>query len=118
MRCDSLGCVAQTPDASVSVVLDPRAFAEDCARADIIVSPLFAPPGCGARLVLDRASLARTGAVALRFEDERIDVTAERSPGEDRPWSRALRALAAFARRPIRSEEPPAETPRSSDLDP
>jgi len=118
MRCDRLGCVALTPDATVSVVLDPRAFPEDCARADIIVSPLFAPARCGARLVLDRAKLAKTGAVALRFRGERIEVTRERSRNEDRPWSPAPRALPTFALRVTPSDKPRPEISDSSDLDP
>ena len=91
VRCDALGCVADEPDAIVALVLDPRAFQEDCGRADVIVSPLIAPPECGARLVLDRRRLAATGAVSVKFTDDLIETSTARAPSEDRPWSRAPR---------------------------
>lgn len=49
----------------VSIVRDPAAFAEDCARVDMIVSAHDAPAGCAAPLVLDRARLARDGTTAI-----------------------------------------------------
>ena len=66
-----------------------RAFAEDCGRADIIVPPLRAPPGCAARLVIDRDALKETGALTLSFPRSGVEKRAARSMGEDRPWSRA-----------------------------
>ncbi len=65
--CDRLGCVGRLPDGrAVAVVRDRRAFAEDCARAAVVVSNLQAPADCAAALVVDRAYLARHGATALR----------------------------------------------------
>jgi competence protein ComEC len=92
-RCDALGCAISGADALVSVVLDQRAFAEDCARADIIVSPLMAPVGCAAMLVLDRSRLANTGAAGLQFVDGQIRLVPARSADEDRPWSPAPRSF-------------------------
>ncbi|MEJ0093038.1 MAG: ComEC/Rec2 family competence protein [Methylocella sp.] len=60
--CDKIGCVGHLADGrAVALVLDRLAFAEDCERADIIVTPLFAPPGCAASLVIDREQLKQTG---------------------------------------------------------
>ena len=108
MHCDRLGCVAQTADAALSIVLDPRAFPQDCAHADVIVSPFYAPLHCGARLVLDRARLEQTGAVALRFHGERISVITQRRRGENRPWSPAPKPLPAYALRPPKGWTRPA----------
>ena len=58
-RCDRLGCVAELADGRrLSLVLDAEAFLEDCARADLIVTPLVAPSTCGAELVIDRRQTA------------------------------------------------------------
>src|SRR5207302_1227744 len=45
--------------------LETAAFAEDCTRADIIVTPRFAPLGCAAAIVIDREKLKQTGALTL-----------------------------------------------------
>jgi competence protein ComEC len=87
--CDPLGCVAGRPEATIALVLDPAAFAEDCNRADVVVSPLVGPPTCAARLLLDRRALQRTGAVALRFDDSRIAMASAR-PARIVPGRRRL----------------------------
>ena len=89
-RCDRLGCTAPLPGGGVaSLVTEASAFAEDCRRADILVTPLVAPSPCAAALVIDRIALERSGAVALRHVGggwRRRDALAV---GEDRPWSPA-----------------------------
>jgi competence protein ComEC len=89
-RCDELGCVARTIDGRfVALVQDRSALLEDCARAAIVITPLYAPQGCGAPVVIDRRKLEETGAVTLRFKGGRVEWSAARAPDEDRPWSRA-----------------------------
>lgn len=86
-RCDKLGCTATLVDGrSVSVVIDKRAFEEDCRRAAIIVSRLPAPPGCTAGTVLDRAHFARHGATTLRLGSSGLVMETVRGPNERRPW--------------------------------
>ena len=89
--CDRLGCVGALPEGeSLSVVMDRLAFDEDCARAEIVVSALTAPSGCKAKFVFDEKALTRLGAVGLAWSDQAgFAMTSDRSPGEDRPWSRA-----------------------------
>ena len=90
--CDKTGCVARLADGrAVAVDIEPSAFAEDCARASILVTPLLAPVGCAAPLVLDRDSLKRTGSVTLSAVagSERFTMRAVRGVDEDRPWSPA-----------------------------
>ncbi len=88
--CDKRGCVGRLADGrSLSLVFDRQAFAEDCGRADIIVTPMFAPQGCAARLIIDREELKRTGALTFAFAADGVRKSAARAPEEDRPWSRA-----------------------------
>lgn len=77
VACDPLGCVADMGEGRyASFVRDARAFEEDCRRADIVVSPLRAPAGCAAALVVDRRDLAALGAVTARFGAAREASTA------------------------------------------
>ncbi|MGP0058017.1 MAG: ComEC/Rec2 family competence protein [Beijerinckiaceae bacterium] len=88
--CDKIGCVGILKDGrSVALVFDKAAFAEDCLRADVLVTPLRAPPGCAAAFVIDRDKLAETGSLALTTQGDGFAITTARAPGEDRPWSRA-----------------------------
>ncbi|WP_245412002.1 ComEC/Rec2 family competence protein [Methylocella silvestris] len=91
-ECDKAACVGRLADGrTLSLVVDRAAFAEDCLRADIIVTPLFAPKGCAAQIVLDRDALKKTGAVTLALTPGGLTRAAARSPEEDRPWSPAPR---------------------------
>jgi len=88
--CDRLGCVAALPEGeSLSLVLDPLAFDEDCARAEVVVSALAAPSDCEAKVVLDDQALARLGAVGLTWSESGFALASDRSPLENRPWSPA-----------------------------
>jgi competence protein ComEC len=70
VHCDPLGCTAIFTDGrAASFVTDARAFAEDCARAAIIITPLDAPAGCAAPRVIDRAVLGDYGAISAHFGD-------------------------------------------------
>jgi competence protein ComEC len=87
--CDKWGCVGRLKDGrAVSLVIDKQAFAEDCTRAAVIVTPLFAPGGCAAPLIIDRDKLKETGAVTLKIAGADLLTRTARAPGEDRPWSR------------------------------
>jgi competence protein ComEC len=93
-RCDSDACLLSAADGlTVSHVLAPIAFAEDCARATVIVTPLVAPTDCAAPLVVDATRLERYGAHAARIDSEdgapAFRVTTSRS-ATPRPWQ-ALR---------------------------
>ncbi len=116
--CDKIACVGHLAGGrSVSLVFDKFAFAEDCARADIIVTPLFAPTGCAASVVIDRGALKQTGALTIAFAPTGMarPLTA-RAPDEDRPWSRAPKRqwgrAAAIAWTP-----PPAASMPAPELD-
>lgn len=88
--CDKLGCVGILSDGrAVALVLGRGGFAEDCLRAAVVVTPLFAPPGCAAGLVIDRDRLAASGSLTLTARGAHWQMTAARATDADRPWSPA-----------------------------
>ena len=95
-QCDKTGCVARLPDgAALALVSEYAGLAEDCSRAKILVTPLYAPWGCAAPLLIDRRKLEETGAITLRYVNGEPVMQTARAPGEDRPWSPAPRRRAA-----------------------
>ena len=49
VQCDAVGCIGRLADGRlVSLALSVEAFAEDCARAAVVVSPREAPGDCAA----------------------------------------------------------------------
>jgi competence protein ComEC len=87
--CDDYGCIGKAVDGRIVVLATSRAaLLEDCPRAAIVITPLRAPEGCKAPIVIDRRKLAETGAVSLRIlEGGAVAWTTARGVDEDRPWS-------------------------------
>jgi competence protein ComEC len=91
VRCDELGCIATLASGqSVAAVSHIEALAEDCAPADILVSPVPVGRNCGAKLVIDRFDVARNGAYAIWLGSEPTIETVEGERGR-RPWSKPRR---------------------------
>lgn len=68
-RCDGTGCTAETGGLRVAVARHPAAIAEDCAKADIVVTEPRPPRGCTAPMaVIDRGTLRRAGTHAIYLE--------------------------------------------------
>ncbi|GJE43510.1 ComEC/Rec2 family competence protein [Methylobacterium soli] len=85
--CDRLGCTVEAFDGrKIAWVKDKRAFPEDCARADLLMTPRFAPQPCAAALVIDRAYLGRYGATALRLTKGTPLVAHARADRRSLPW--------------------------------
>ncbi|MEA1833010.1 ComEC/Rec2 family competence protein [Methylobacterium durans] len=85
--CDRLGCTLRAFDGrQVALARDKRALPEDCARADILITPHSAPAGCAAGLIIDRAALARSGAVAIRLNASGPVVSGAREAARSLPW--------------------------------
>jgi competence protein ComEC len=115
VRCDAVGCVAGLTDGRlVALSLSLEAFAEDCARAAVIVSPREAPPRCSA-LVFDRTNWSKSGAVELYIDGEGFTVKPTRPLGYDRPWSPAHVTPRRITPPGLRT---PDATPRTEDLRP
>lgn len=47
-RCDSIGCIVNTPDFSIAVVRNAAAFAEDCRGQSLVIARVDPPKGCAA----------------------------------------------------------------------
>ena len=117
VQCDAAGCVGRLSDGRlVSQALSVEAFAEDCARAAVVVSAREAPGDCAATLI-DRRAWRAHGALALRWTGDRFELKAARPPGYERPWARAPREPASTAMAPTRPAASDA-TPRVEDLEP
>jgi len=109
VRCDAVGCIGRLADGRlVSFALSVEAFAEDCARAAIVISPREAPGACTATLV-DREVWRFSGALTLRRSGDRFVVNAARPPGYERPWAHGTVEPAPAAR------AAPDATPRPVD---
>ncbi|HEX3431908.1 MAG TPA: ComEC/Rec2 family competence protein [Rhizomicrobium sp.] len=90
VRCDALGCIAQTSGGlRVAAVRRSDALHEDCANAEIVISAIPTRGMCKApHRVIDRVDIARNGAYALWFgRNVRLE-TVQDLRGL-RPWSRA-----------------------------
>jgi competence protein ComEC len=87
--CDDAGCVAKLLGGGlVAIGTSPAAFADDCARAVLVITTRMAPPECGAT-VIDRTASRQGGALALRREGNEWAITQARPRGQDRPWAPA-----------------------------
>ncbi len=109
-RCDSLGCVTQTPDAILVLSRHPGSLADDCARAKILIVTGARPSACSApELIYDRDSLRRTGTVALtRLPDGTYRSDTVAGARGLRPWSTPPPPRPA--RKPQDGDKTPADT--------
>lgn len=120
-RCDAYGCVAPLAGGGeAALVLDARAFDEECRTAALVVTPLVAPDACReTAAVVDRRTLAATGALELTRDGGTFAGRAARDPTARRPWMErarmetatpedALRLRFAAQPKPAESGEPPA----------
>lgn len=117
VRCDAIGCTATLRDGrTVAFASSVEAFAEDCARAAVVLSSRTAPGACRATLI-DRPAWQRRGATALYVNGDGFDIEVARPPTQDRPWARARAAPAADASTQNIRRNAPDATPRTEDLE-
>lgn len=88
-RCDGVGCTAKRAGVAISVARHPSAFAEDCRRAQILVSQLVSPRDCTQpKAVIDFFAARRQGAHAVYIAaDGTIEVETVASVRGARPWN-------------------------------
>jgi competence protein ComEC len=86
IACDAWGCTTRMRSGVlIAVSLRGEALAEDCARADIVVSA--ARGRCtGPKLVIGRDAVRRNGAYAV-WVDDGLRVTTVQGERGERPWS-------------------------------
>ena len=108
-RCDKAGCIGRLRDGRIlALVLSRSALVEDCARADIVVTPLRTKAICkGPERIFDRDWLAAHGASRIFLSrDGTLRFETARKPSLNRPWSRGLNAQPRASRPPKASGQP------------
>ena len=117
--CDDAGCIARLADGRmVAIALSAEAFAEDCNRVSLVVTPRNAPMACAA-MVIDRQLSRANGAIALIRAGDRWAVEAARPPGHDRPWAKGAPVPSETTTpAPNTPTAPRDATPRAEDLEP
>jgi len=115
--CDDDGCVARLLGGGlVAIGTSPAAFADDCARAALVITTRTAPPGCAVR-VIDRQARRQGGALALRRVGDTWVMTEARPRGQDRPWAPAIEAgSGSRPSAPAAPSVPRDATPHAEDL--
>ena len=87
LSCDTLGCIQRRDDQTIAFVRDPRAFEEDCGRADLVVSAVPAWDLCeGPETVVDRFDLWRGGSHAIWLGGASARVESVAGSRGERPW--------------------------------
>jgi competence protein ComEC len=64
-RCDGLGCITSQKGLVIAIGLRPEALADDCERADIVISAAPVLSCTGPRLVLDAREIVAAGGYAI-----------------------------------------------------
>ena len=114
--CDAIGCIGKLADGRLaSMALNVEAFAEDCARAAVVVSAREAPGACAATLI-DRKAWRAHGAIARRWTGDRFEQAFAQPPGYERPWAPAAPAPSETAQ--PSTTKPRDATPRQEDIEP
>jgi competence protein ComEC len=88
-QCDPSGCITHWQDGRViALITEPQALAEDCLRADIVITRLYVGTRCnGPELILDGAHFAAHGATELRLRGDGTWMQrVARVEGAERPW--------------------------------
>ena len=89
VACDGIGCAARLDGLTWAFALSGRAFAEDCPRADVLLTAAHLPERCaGPARSLGRVALWRAGGAAIRAEEGRPAVATVAGFRGSRPWSR------------------------------
>jgi competence protein ComEC len=87
-------------------MVEERALAAACERADVVIAPRYLPRSCRPRwLKADRRMLDRTGGIALDLQSARVRTVAE-DEGRHGWWQPATRAYAPQRNSPAREEAP------------
>lgn len=88
VTCDAIGCIGRLADGRLaSMALEVEAFAEDCARAAVVVSARGAPSSSCAATLVDRGVWRKHGAIASGAANTSSKASHFPS-GYQRPWTR------------------------------
>lgn len=86
-RCDALACLATVRGKTIAFIRHPAALKEECAKADVIVTPMpFRGPCPKARVIVDRIDVWAKGAHAIYLDGQSIRVETVAEARGERPW--------------------------------
>lgn len=86
--CDGFGCVLRIAGRTLAMPTSPEAAAEDCRRAELVVTAVRLRRGCpGGAVVIDRDDLRRDGAVAVWATRNGLRTTSVGELRGSRPWT-------------------------------
>ncbi len=88
LTCDELGCILRRAGRSVALVRRAEALAEDCVRADLVLSYPRLEACPNRRPLIGPRRLAAEGGLALWLTDDGVDWQSVRDQQGLRPWSR------------------------------
>jgi competence protein ComEC len=86
LTCDREGCLYRARGRVVALERVGAALAEDCVRADLVVTPVPARGECRVKPVIDRFDTWRNGSYAVWLDAERITIESVRDWRGLRPW--------------------------------
>jgi competence protein ComEC len=86
LTCDREGCLYKARGRVVALERGGTALAEDCARADLVVTPVPARGACRAKPVIDPVDTWRNGSYAVWLGAEGIAIESVRDWRGERPW--------------------------------
>ncbi|MEQ8698509.1 MAG: ComEC/Rec2 family competence protein, partial [Bauldia litoralis] len=87
VRCEAEGCLFRHKGKLIAFSARSESFAEDCARADVLITPLARPPNCSnPRLIVDGPALRARGAHAIWLGAAIPRVVTDREHRGIRPW--------------------------------
>jgi competence protein ComEC len=86
--CDSVACIGASPAGFTYAIVDDAAgFADECGRADLVVTRRPAPGWCGSQAVIDADDLAARGVHWLRWNAAAKSFEIRPAIASlDRPW--------------------------------
>ncbi len=88
-NCDILGCVfSEEGGPIIAYVSDGRAFQDECADADILISDEPVPGNCRSpKIIVDQFDVRRDGAYAIWLDEGNYRILTASEARGDRPWS-------------------------------
>jgi len=90
-RCDKLGCIAQVKNKRIAFPFDSLALAEDCRRADVIITAITGAHCDSAAIIVDTASLNHAHVLAVWLDDQKTRIETSNDWQGNRPWSDSFR---------------------------
>jgi competence protein ComEC len=110
--CDANSCTMTVDGRRVTLTKHPRAFADDCAAADVlIVGFARAAPCQSARLVIDQQRVAHAGAHAIQFRQAGEATLAQRTADLVRQARGVIAGFLSAQSDPQSAVDAPATTP-------